>query len=381
MKLLTVTHYFASRLGGIEIVAEQLSKALAATGPAEIVWAASDTSPPPADFPGECVGLRCTSIVERLAGLPWPVPTLGALRRLSALVSDADIILLHDALYPANIAAFLLARHRRKRIIIVQHIGHVPYRSALLNWLMGLANRIIAVPMLSNADRVVFISGLTADYFFRRCTFRHPPTVIFNGIAEGMVDVIASRPKEASAARSGPPTVAFVGRFVEKKGLSVLEHVVRALPDVRFILAGSGAIRPESWQAGNVTIRRNLGKAALVGLYRSADLLVLPSVGEGFPLVIQEALCCGVPVLCGEEILRADPWLDGRIDVAPVDLKDPVGTAAIWAARIAEIVSGQRESPKVDAAGAVGRYTWRRAAVDYWRLLDEIGAADPAFGT
>ena len=154
--------------------------------------------------------------------------------------------------------------------------------------------------------------------------------------------------------------------------MSVLEHVIRALPNVRFVFAGWGPIRPEEWRAKNVTVHRNRHTIELLDLYRSADLLVLPSVGEGFPLVIPEALCCGLPILCGEEILRADPWLRGHIAVAPVDLADSKGTARIWSKRISGLLSGRLAMPHSDAAGAIERYAWQRSAADYRALFDEI---------
>lgn len=381
MKLLMLTHYFASHRGGIEIVAEQLSGALADTGPADIVWAASDSEAPPRDFPGKCIGLGCSNLVERVLGIPWPIPMPNAFRILSALIKDADLILLHDALYPINIAAFLFAQRYGKRVMIVQHVGHVPYRSVLLRFTMRIANRLIAVPMLSHADRVVFISGLTAEYFAQRCTFRHPPAVIFNGIANTMVEAAMREAATSPRTDSHQATVAFVGRFVEKKGLSVLQKLAHALPDIRFVLAGWGSIRPEDWKAANVSIHRNLQNAELIDIYRSADMLVLPSVGEGFPLVVQEALCCGVPVLCSEEILHADPWLRGRIEVAPVDLANIEATAAVWAERISGLISGQLAMPRVEPREAVARYAWPRSAAAYWALFDEMTTRQSALIT
>ena len=56
-----------------------------------------------------------------------------------------------------------------------------------------------------------------------------------------------------------------------------------------------------------MSVHRNLSQAELPPLYQAADLLVLPSVGEGFPLVVQEAMACGTPALVGDETAAGCP--------------------------------------------------------------------------
>ena len=102
------------------------------------------------------------------------------------------------------------------------------------------------------------------------------------------------------------PVALFAGRFVEKKGVQILRRVAQKRPNITFALAGWGVIDPMSWGLANVRVFSDLaGFAELADLYRASDVFVLPSYGEGFPLVIQEALACGLPVVCGAESTRA----------------------------------------------------------------------------
>jgi glycosyltransferase involved in cell wall biosynthesis len=107
------------------------------------------------------------------------------------------------------------------------------------------------------------------------------------------------------------PTVLAAGRLVPIKGFDVLIEAVASIsndvrPDV--IVAGDGPqLRPLKRQAMDAGVRvhfpGNLGQSALAETMAAADLFVHPcralSDGrtEGMPLVVREALACGLPVV------------------------------------------------------------------------------------
>lgn len=353
MRILIVTHFFENHGGGIERVAGHLCRALAAQGHA-CVWAASAADAPPDDGAITAVPLRCIDLTERMTGLPMPVPGPRAACKLVRTVREADIVIIHDALYVTSILAMLAARRYRKPVILMQHIAGIEFASRLMRQVMALANRIVTRPMLRHADQVVFISE-TVRRSFAAVGFRRTPLVVFNGVEHAIF-----HPGAGDRARFGlpdGPIVVFAGRFVEKKGLAIVRAVAARCPGVTFALAGSGPINPGTWQRDNVRLVGTLAPSDMATLFRSADMLLLPSVGEGYPLVIQEAMACGLPVICGTESASADPgaahWLQG----VAIDLTDPDACAE----RIAPMIGSlrNREIDRVAMADYARKtYSW-----------------------
>src|SRR4051794_27724208 len=129
MRLLIVTHFYPAHRGGIEVVAGELARRLAAKG-VQIAWAASDVDSS-TQVPG-AVPMRTWNITERRLGFPYPLWSPASLSRLRSLIEWCDVVHLHDSLYLGNFLAARMARRAGKPIVVTQHIGEVPYRSPIL---------------------------------------------------------------------------------------------------------------------------------------------------------------------------------------------------------------------------------------------------------
>jgi glycosyltransferase involved in cell wall biosynthesis len=361
-RLLVVTHYYSTHRGGVEAVARELAARFARSG-MSIEWLASDCDPPP---PGLPAGVRCIPAgswngFEKAFGIAFPLWTPKAIRALRDAVGRCDAVHLHESIYPGNVLAYLFAKRARKPVIVTQHVGAIPYGPAarVLLWLL---NRTLARTVLSGADRVFFISPATQRYFARFCRLRSA-ALVPNGVD---TEIFRPDPARASAER---PLLLFVGRFVPRKGIALFVSLAKRLPGADWIAAGDGALRPEDDAPPNLSVLRGRSGADLAALYRSADLLVLPSVGEGFPLVVQEAMACGTPALVSPETAAGAPG--AGVYAEPISEEG-------WRGRIEALIADPESlhaSRERVAREARERWSWDSAAAAYARALAEIGAS------
>jgi len=378
MRILVGSAYFESHRGGIEVVAGRLAREFRRTGDS-VAWMAADATSPPAcnSVCDRAVPLRAFNGTERWFGIPLPVPGFGALRKIRQQVARADVVHLHDALYPANIAAFVLARLAGKPVVLTQHIATVPYRHPLPRSIMRAMNLLLTGPMLADANQAVFISNVTAEAF-ANIRYRGPSRIIFNGVDTDLFRPAADASERALARKqfglsTDRPIALFVGRFVEKKGLTVLRQAAAVGAEIDWVLAGWGKLDPTQWGLPNVFVRSGLDQASLAPLYRASDVFVLPSTGEGFPLVLQEALVSGLPSVCSAETAQADDRLAGLVRPVVLDAENPAASANT----VLEAVRGAIAQNTLEEA-AEGTdlmrawYSWSRTAAAYQELFRRV---------
>lgn len=129
-----------------------------------------------------------------------------------------------------------------------------------------------------------------------------------------------------------PLRVLFVGGLVQHKGIGyLLDAVDRLGSQVELTLVGR---RFRANPRVDEACRRwrwfeTLPHSRVMDVMMESDVLVLPSLGEGFGLVVTEALACGLPVIVTPNVGASDLVCDGREGFVV-----PVGSADLIAERL-----------------------------------------------
>ena len=139
-------------------------------------------------------------------------------------------------------------------------------------------------------------------------------TVIWNAIKAPAPDTPS--PADLPRKAHGRFTVASYGRFVAAKGFNILLEAVAPLEDVDLWLVGDGKLQtPLKRQVMRLGLKERVWlpgfRSDCEAIVSKADLFVLPSLREGFPLALVQMLHREVPVLAtrvagAEEILPDD---------------------------------------------------------------------------
>ena len=380
LHVLQVSAFFAAHGGGIEAVADQLARRLSAAG-ARVHWMASGLrgETPTSLPPNLSIDAAPTwDPLEGRIGLPLPLWSLPALWRLWRAVGACNTLHVHDYIYLPTLLALLFARMRGKPVLLTQHVGEIVFASAAATRLLRMINRSVGVWALSNATQVTYVARPVMQHFAPRVAYRQPPLLVPNG-----VDHQRFHPGFDGAAgltADGRVPLLFVGRFVEKKGLGLLRHAA-TLPRAAWRFIGWGPLGPHTWTPEERAAIEVIGRLPAVQIalhYQQAALLVLPSTGEGFPLVVQEALACGTPVLVSTEVLEAFPATDPNC-VFDVELrcKDP-GQALRM--RLASLLSNpaQLSAGRLPAAALARQWDWQTTAATYLAAHGRLVAAAAA---
>lgn len=227
---------------------------------------------------------------------PGPV----TLWRLVRLLRRHRVAIVHSYLYDASIAARLAGRWARVPIILTSTRAPLEYLPRFAWWLDRFTSRwcqrVLAVSR-HTADVIVRVEGIPSDKV----------VVVPNG-----VDLQRFSPRSLGEARAtwGVEERAFVvgtiGRLSPEKGhrylLEALAIVKEAVPTLVCLIAGGGPLRNQlERQVGELGLGgvcRFLGEVPQVEtVFAAVDVMVLPSLFEGMPNAVLEAMAMGCPVV------------------------------------------------------------------------------------
>lgn len=194
--------------------------------------------------------------------------------------------------------------------------------------------------LVSDARRLIVVSpALAADPALAGHAAANKTVVIQNGVDVEKVRRLAADPDfVAPWASGGDPVVLAVGRLVAQKNLATLVEamaIANRQRSLRLVILGHGtpAARAELMDRARACGLEN--KLALPGTcanpfaaMRRAELVAVPSLWEGSPNVLLEAMACGTPVVASRTAGNAAQILDHDRFGVLVDPLDPQEMAA-----------------------------------------------------
>jgi glycosyltransferase involved in cell wall biosynthesis len=217
-----------------------------------------------------------------------------------------------------------------------------------------------------------------ADYIF--VASEHVRRTLAGAVPEEKIRVVhygapAIRRRQRTATDPARPLrVLFVGALVQHKGIGyLLDAVDRLGSEVDLTLVGR---RFQANPRVDDAVHRwrwfeTLPHHRVMDVMMESDVLVLPSLGEGFGLVVTEALACGLPVIVTPNVGASDLVHDGQEGFVV-----PVGSADLIAERL-HTLHGDREllaamSQKAQASAAEA--SWESYRSNFSETVEAIAA-------
>jgi glycosyltransferase involved in cell wall biosynthesis len=316
-----------SRRGGLQVtvLGPASSRSAIEAGAAALPAGAGIPADPGVTQIQPAIAFGVTEISDR----PRPGRDAAAVLTLGRLLGEIgpDIVHAHGLRAGAFSAFALLPWRRARRPALVVTIHNAPPRRLLAH----LAYAVLEATCAWRADAVLCASADLADRMRRR------------GAAGATEFDVPAAPGEAPSARdvaraeadigaAGRPVILAAGRLAEQKGLDTLLAAAAAWqrrePVPRLAIAGEGPLAAE---LAAIASRAGLDLVLLgqrddvPALLAAADVVVVPSRWEARPLIVQEAMRAGRPIVASQ--VGGIPELTGTDAAILVPPADPARLA------------------------------------------------------
>ncbi|WP_052263375.1 glycosyltransferase [Geobacter pickeringii] len=304
-------------------------------------------------------------------------PNLAGAQAILLFARQEGMDLIHSHGYKGNILfGFMPVRLRRLPLVSTIHgwtwTGGAS-RMMLYEWLDGVSLRF--------ADRVVVVNEAMVEHPRIKKLEAHL-SVVENGVpVENSVAERFGGPLDSAIVSfcGGGFVIGAIGRLSREKGFDVLIDATFSLmstrDDVRLVILGEGGLRPAlEAKIGSLGIADRVLMPGYVADARNYlglfSILAMPSLTEGLPMVLLEAMQAGVPV-----VASAVGGIPRVLDRGRAGTLVPPGNAAALAAALIDTVTNQHRA-KEKAAVAMDlvrvEYSSRRMAEKYLSIYHEV---------
>ena len=300
--------------GGAERVVINLAKGLDKTRFRPVVCCLNE----PGEYAGELesLGIKVISLNKK------PKLDLGIIAKLSNVMADERIDIVHTHLWTASFWGRIAAR--------IAHVSVVIVTEHNLDTWKGIFHRLSDRFLSLWTDKIIAVSQSVKRFYVEKIGISQGKIeVIYNGIE---IDKFKSEIRNSKF--DGPTTLAIIGRLVEQKGHRYLFEALSSLNGkyrVKLMVVGDGPIK-DNLQSTVAALQLE-DKVVFSGfrndvsqILKSVDILVIPSLREGLPIIALEAMAAGVPVVATNVGGNSEVVIDGVTGLI-VEPKNPSALA------------------------------------------------------
>ncbi|HKZ11187.1 MAG TPA: glycosyltransferase family 4 protein [Rhodanobacteraceae bacterium] len=277
----------------------------------------------------------------------------------------------------AHVNTWLHSRFLPKDLPVVATIHHAMHHPSVMAY-KGIAraayHRYWIAPnerrVLRRADKSVAVSEFVAET--ARCALLDVPMqVIYNG-----VDSDKFRPGNRQRELGEPFRLLFVGSWKKLKGVDLLAPIMRELGDdfeLRYTGGPSADSDKVDLPANMRDIGRLHGEGFVISAMQNADALLFPSRSEGHPLVVIEAMACGLPVIAtrGSSLVEV---IEDRV-TGTLCAEGDVSAFAKACRDLASAKRGNESQPKMSRDYAARNYSIEQMVDSYLGIYRKLSEA------
>jgi glycosyltransferase involved in cell wall biosynthesis len=245
---------------------------------------------------------------------PWHIGRLFSLYRL---LRNAHPTIANTVLSKSNVLGVIAAALARVPIIVASVRNNRPPP----RWAHALWERLV----FKLCDCVTVVSSSIGRLVVQEMSVpEHKVRLVVNGIDAGIPKrIVAHTDLPFALPQPEGYLVATVGRLHPQKGhrylLEAAQRVVRIMPDAHFLIVGDGCLDGQLRErarrlgmADQVTFTGRLPHEVTLKIVSEVDLFVLPSLYEGMPNALLEAMALGRPVVASAVDGCMDVIVDGE---------------------------------------------------------------------
>lgn len=370
LKILQVCPYFYPYLAGQEIFVLELSKQLKKSGHSVTVYTSNHSHLPAYEKIQGLDVFRFKMIFN-----PLNNPICPGFLNIYKNIRDFDIIHVHNEHSFVTLLTYLINLFFKKPIVLSCH-GQLRFNNYWKDLFEITFSRTVGKFIFKNISKVAALSDSDKNYLISIGVDSRKIVIIPNAINHDSLDNISYNKKIQKT--NDEKILLYVGVLIKRKGV---EYLIKSIPDIIkdnrlcCIIVGKGDYREKLETlvdklnlTNNIIFKGSVKTEELYYYYNTADIFVLPSVSEGLPTTILEAMYFGLPVVTTDIPGIRDHFSDSAILVTPKNEKE-------LAKAIIRVLNDLPLRERLSRRGKElvrEKYTWDKVSNTYINIYHEL---------